>query len=270
VLVVGNDKEFGKPLSTLGAVTPIDISIPEGTTPQPSAGAEGTAPAKPAQTDPQAKALLEKFVAFIGGADKVDAVKAIHQISSAEQDTPQGTISLDTDTYTVFPDQFHSIVRTAQLPAPMHIIVSSAGAWMSLEGQGTRDMPSSVKQDRLSSIRRGPLAVAQHAKDFTISMDEKVADGQTISITGDGVNVRWVLDPQSGRLLRSNFTASGQQGPVQRTIEFSDWRPAGGLNLPYKAVVQENGQQAGSEQIKSYEFNPKIDPKLFEKPEIAP
>jgi zinc protease len=270
VLIVGNDKEFVKPLSTLGTVTPIDISIPEGTTPQPSAGAEEAAPAKPAQTDPQAKALLEKFVAFIGGADKVNAVKAIRQVSSAEQNTPQGTIALDTDTYTEFPDQFHSIVRTAQLAAPMHVIVSSAGAWMSMEGQGTRDMPASMKQDRLSSIRRGPLAIAQHLSDLTIAMGEKAADGQTINISGDGVNVRWVLDPQTGRLLRSSFTASGQAGPVQRTIEFSDWRPAGGLNLPYKATVQENGQPAGSEQIKSYEINPKIDPKLFEKPNETP
>jgi zinc protease len=268
VLVVGNDKEFVKPLSTLGPVTPIDISIPEGTTQQPTGGAEGAT--KPAQLDPQANVLMDKFVAFLGGADKVNAVKAIHQVSSAEQNTPQGTLSLDTESYTVFPDQFHSIVRTAQLPAPMHVVVSSAGAWMSLEGQGTRDMPASMKQDRLSSIRRGPLAVAQHANDYTISMGEKVADGQTINITGEGVSVRWVLDPQTGQLLRSSFTATGQQGPIQRTIEFSDWRPAGGLNLPYKAVVQENGQQAGSEQIKSYEINPKIDPKLFEKPEIAP
>jgi zinc protease len=29
VLVVGNEKEFEKPLSTLGTVTPIDITIPE-------------------------------------------------------------------------------------------------------------------------------------------------------------------------------------------------------------------------------------------------
>jgi hypothetical protein len=269
VLIVGNDKEFVKPLSTLGLVTPIDISIPEGTATQPSS-AEGAA-AKPAQTDPQAKALLDKFITFIGGADKVNAVKAIRQVSSAEQNTPQGTVALDTDTYTVFPDQFHSIVRTAQLPAPMHVIVSNAGAWMSLEGQGTRDMPASMKQDRLSSIRRGPLAVAQHAGEFMITLGDKSADGQAIDISGAGVSVRWVLDPQTGRLLRSSFTASGQAGPIQRTIEFSDWRPAGGLNLPYKAVVQENGQQAGSEQIKSYEINPKIDPKLFEKPsETAP
>jgi hypothetical protein len=62
-----------------------------------------------------------------------------------------------------------------------------------------------------------------------------------------------------------------QTWATSRTIEFSDWRPAGELNLPYKAVVQENGQPSGSEQIKSYEINPKIDPKLFEKPsETAP
>jgi hypothetical protein len=151
----------------------------------------------------------------------------------------------------------------------MHIIVSNAGAWMSIEGQGMQNMPSSMKQDRLNSIRRSPVVIAQHANDYTVAMGEKVADGQTITITGDGVNVRWVIDPQTGRLVRSTFTATGQQGPVERTVEFSDWRPEGGVNLPHKTIIKENGQQTGMEQVKSIEVNPKVDPKLFDKPNEA-
>jgi hypothetical protein len=41
VLVVGNDAEFDKPLSTLGPVTPIDITIP------PPPGEEQAKPARP-------------------------------------------------------------------------------------------------------------------------------------------------------------------------------------------------------------------------------
>ena len=264
VLVVGNDKEFGKPLSTVGKVVPIDITIPEPGAQQPATGE--AAASKPAQSDPQAKALLEKVIAFMGGADKINAVKAVHQTSSAEQVTPQGRIAIETDSYTVFPDQMHAIAKSPALPGVIHLILGPQGAWLSVEGQGTQAMPASVKQDRLASIRRGPLAVAQHASDLIVSGGEKAADGETIHISGDSIKVDWTVDPQSGKLLRSSFTSSGQQGPVQRTIEYSDWRQINGLNLPFKAVVTDGGKQAGSDTVNSLEINPKIDPKMFEKP----
>jgi zinc protease len=52
VLVVGNQAEFEKPLSTLGSVTPIDITIPE-----PGASSKS---AQPSSSNPEGRALLEK------------------------------------------------------------------------------------------------------------------------------------------------------------------------------------------------------------------
>ncbi len=54
VVVVGNGKEFGKPLTTVGKVIPIDISIPEESAPAPGGGGTGAAP-KPAQSEPHEK-----------------------------------------------------------------------------------------------------------------------------------------------------------------------------------------------------------------------
>lgn len=264
VLVVGNDKEFGKPLSTVGKVIPIDITIPEAGA-QPAAGG-GEAGAKPTQSDAQAKALLEKVVAFMGGAEKVNSVKSIHQTSSAEQMTPQGPVAIENDAYTVYPDQMHAVAKSPALPGVLHLILGPEGAWISIEGQGSQAMPSSMKQDRLNNLHRAPLAIAQHAGDVVVTSGEKSSDGQAIQISGNGVSVQWTVDPQSGKLLRSTFTTTGQQGPVQRTVEYSDWRPVNGLNLPFKAVISEDGKQVGSDTVKSFEVNPKIDPKMFEKP----
>jgi zinc protease len=61
VLVVGNAAEFDKPLSTLGPVKTIDISIP----PPPSAGQEAPAnePAKkPTASNPEGKVLPAKAI----------------------------------------------------------------------------------------------------------------------------------------------------------------------------------------------------------------
>ena len=266
VLVVGNDKEFVKPLTQLGQVTPIDITIPE-----PGAQATGARSA-PKQNSPEARALAEKVASFMGGAGKLAAVESIRQVSTIEQQTPQGPMTLESDTYTVPPEQSVSIVRTQRLPAPMHLILTPAGAWMSVEGMGSQAMPASMKQDRVAAIHRDPIYLLQHLGDagVTVSMGDKAADGQTIEISGDGVNVRWVIDPQSGRLVKSAFTATGQQGPVQRTVEYSDWRDASGIKLPFKREVTENGKPSGTETVKSFEINPTIDPKLFEKPAAGP
>jgi zinc protease len=260
VLVVGNQKEFQTPLSKLGPVVPIDIAIPEPGTAQATKG-------KPAESDPQAKALLEKFVNFMGGAQAAGGVKSVHTVSSGEQQTEQGQMQLETDTYTALPDETHATIKAPQFPAPIEMIIGKDGAWMAMQGQGSRDMPASAKQDRLASIHRSPIAIAQHAADESITMGEKTAEGQTIHISGNGVDVDWVIDPQTGRLVSSTFTAMGPQGPAKRTIVFSDWRAAGDLKVPFKAVVQENGKDIGSETITTYQINPPIDPKLFQKPE---
>src|SRR6202158_2427062 len=56
VLVVGNSKEFDKPLSALGSVKPIDITIP----PPPADKAQGVESTKPAASNAEGKALAAK------------------------------------------------------------------------------------------------------------------------------------------------------------------------------------------------------------------
>lgn len=272
ILVVGNDKEFVKPLATLGQVTTLDITIPEpGASPQSAGGGQAT---KPAQSDPQAKAILDRVIGFLGGANVVSGVKAVHQVSTGEQVTPQGMVTIDNDSYTVFPDHFYSVAKSAALPGVLHIIVGPEGSWISIEGQGSQAMPPSMKQERINSIRRAPLAIAQRANELTVTMGDQSPEAQVIHISGPGVDVQWAvdgIDPAAGKLLRSTFTTTGPQGPVQRTVEYSDWRAVSGVNIPFKATVLEGGKQVGSDTLKSAEINPKIDPKMFEKPsESAP
>ena len=88
---------------------------------------------------------------------------------------PQGTIALETDSYTVFPDQLHATAKSTALPGVLHLIIGPQGAWISIEGQGMQAMPPSMKQDRLNSMRRGPLAVAQHAGEMVVTSGEKSA-----------------------------------------------------------------------------------------------
>jgi zinc protease len=271
VLVVGNSAEFGKPLSSLGPVTPIDISIPPLGTP-----AEAASAPQPTQSDPKARALVEKFVSSIGGAEKLDSVKALHQKLVSTQHTPQGSITFNNDLTVQFPDKLRAAVIAEQLPGEMLIVVSPTSAFMSMTGAGTRDMPSSMKQDRLNTLKRDWIAIAQHAADpayvFTLGGTEKVGntEAQIVHVTGNGISVKWALDSQSTRLLQVSYQDVGQRGPVQRVIAYSDWRPVDGLTVPFQRSVTDDGQPSATEQVQTYEINPPIDVKLFEKPPDSP
>ena len=269
ILVVGNQAEFGKSLSTLGPVTNIDISIP-----QPGAGAAEAN--QPTKSDPKARALVEKFVSSIGGAEKLSAVKGLHQKLVSTQHTPQGSITFNNDMTVQFPDRLRAAVTAAQLPGEMLIVVSPSSAFMSMPGGGSREMSASMKQDRLNTLKRDWIVIAQHVSDpayvFSLGAREKVgnAEAQLVQISGNGISVQWALDAQTARLLQVSFQEAGPRGPVHRVIAYSDWRTADGLTVPFQRTVTEDGQPSATEQIQSYEFNPAIDANLFDKPADAP
>jgi zinc protease len=271
VLVVGNQAAFGKPLSSLGPVTPIDISIP------PLGATAGSAAAsQPTHSDPKARELVEKFVTSIGGAAKLDSVKAVHQKLVSTQQTPQGSITFNNDLTIQFPDKLRASVTAGQLPGEMLIVVSPSSAFMTMAGAGTQEMPSSLKEDRLTNLKREWLAIAQHAADpayiFSLGGAEKVGntDAQVVNISGSGIAVKWALDSQNARLLQVSYQDVGQRGPVERVISYSDWRQVDELTVPFKRVITENGEPSATEQIETYQLNPVVDAKLFRRPDEAP
>jgi hypothetical protein len=97
---------------------------------------------------------------------------------------------------------------------------------------------------------------------------EKIGDAPAavLDINADGATARWLVDPKTGLILRSAFTTSGQQGPIHREIDYSDYRPAEGLTLPFKRVTKDDGKPAASTEVKEVKINPVIDPKTFTKP----
>ena len=253
-------------------MTTIDISIP----PLGAPAATANAP-QATQSDPKARALVEKFVSSIGGAEKLASVKALHQKLVSTQQTPQGSITFNNDLTVQFPDKLRAVVIAGSLPGEMLIVVSPTSAFMSMTGAGTREMPSPMKQDRLNTLKRDWIAIAQHAADpayvFTLGGTEKVgaAEAQIVNVTGNGISVKWALDPQSARLLQVSYQDVGQRGPVQRVIAYSDWRPVDGITVPFQRSVTDDGQPSSTEQIQSYQINPALDARLFEKPaEAAP
>lgn len=263
VLVVGNTKDFDKPLSSLGTVKEIDITIP----PPPADKAEKADTAKPAASNPEGKALAAKVATAMGGLPKLHSIKTMH-ISIAESDG--GAPPNPVDVTVAFPDRMHIDIKTEQ--GALTIVAAPDNAFMSMAGMGTRSMPPAQKDEMLSQLHHDLVYVAQHADDpaftFTAAGTEKIGDvdAAILDIGGAIPWVRWYIDPKTGYILREKYKAMGQSGPFDGETNLADWRTADGLTMPYKHQNKQDGQETSNAEFKKIELNPAVDPRLFDKP----
>ena len=263
VLVVGNTKEFDKPLSSLGAVKEIDITIP----PPP---AEKEDSAKPAASNAEGKALAAKVATAMGGLPKLHSIKTMH-VSIAESDN--GAPPSPVDVTIAFPDRMHVDVQTPQ--GNLTIVASPEAAFMSMAGMGTRSMPPAQTTEMLSQLHHDLVYVAQHADDpaflFTAAGTEKIGDvdAAILDIGGAIPWLRWYIDPKTGYILREKYKAMGQSGPFDGETNLADWRTVDGLTMPYKHQNKQDGKETSNAEFKKIEINPTVDPKLFAKPAEA-
>jgi zinc protease len=273
VLVVGNTKEFDKPLSSLGTVKEIDITIPPppGTaTGSAAAGAAGDSD-KQTTSNPEGKALVAKVAAAMGGLPKLQSIKAMH-VSIAESDA--GAPPSPVDVILAFPDKMHIDVQTPQ--GNLTIVATPTEGFMSMAGMGTRSMPPDQKAEMLSQLHHDLVYIAQHADDptftFTAAGTEKIGDVDAAILDIGGVIpwVRWYVDPKTGHILREKYKAMGQSGPFDGESDLSDWKTEDGLTMPRQHANKQNGQETSTAEFKKIELNPAVDAKLFAKPAEAP
>jgi zinc protease len=272
VLVVGNTKEFDKPLSSLGTVKQIDITIP------PPPGAEKAAKeeesSKPTSSNDEGKALAAKVVAAVGGEAKLAAIKSVRAKITLTQKTPQGDFPMQMESVIVFPDHLHAEMQTPD--GTIRIVVTPDMAFVDLPNGQVQTWPESRKTESLEQIKRDPIFIASHSKDpnvfFRAAGTEKVGEveARIVDVNAAGAAIRWFVDPQTGHILKETYRTIGQHGPVQGETDLDNWKPLSGLTLPMLRHNKQDGQDSSTAEYTALEFNPAVDPKLFDKPAEKP
>src|SRR5690606_10699450 len=103
VLVLGNSEDFGEPVSALGDVEVLDVTIP--TAPPGEAGA---APAG----DAAGAALLGRALDALGGADAFAAIEAVRYEAETEAELNGQPVTLQSEATVVLPDRVHAMQQT--------------------------------------------------------------------------------------------------------------------------------------------------------------
>jgi len=263
VLVVGKPSDFDKPLSTLGAVTNIDITIP----PPPVEKQEATV-STPTASNAEGKALAARVVDSMGGLAKLKSVKSL-QADLTEKESESGPAT-PLHVTIVFPDRMHVDVQTPQ--GQISIVVTPDAGFMSAGSLGTQNLPEAQKHESLQQIRRDMIYIGQHLDDsafvFSAAGTEKIGELEThiLDIRSGDMAIRWFVDPESGHVVRETYQAIGRTGPFHGQTDLSDWKTNDGITLPAMHRNKEDGSDSSVVEFTRVQFNPPIDAKLFQEP----
>ena len=260
VLVVGKEKDFEKPLSSLGTVTPIDITIPEpGAAPKAggAAGAAATPPAPAASNDEGMK--LAKLVAgYIGGA----GITSIQRTMTATMKGPQGEMQMDMTALTQYPDSVKTVMTMPM--GTITRVVSPESSFM-ITPMGTQDLPSSQRDTALADLKTDMIVVTRNVNNpkyvFTAGGTEKIGsvDARVLTINADGPTVTWYVDPKTGQILRSVARDTA--------TDYADWKPWNNqITLPASMTITRNGEKQGEAKVTEVVFNPAVPEGAFKKP----
>jgi zinc protease len=248
IVAVGNPKEFGKPLGTLGlAVTSIDLTIPE-----PPGAAKVETPKADAASIERGRKLLQQAQQAVGGADKLAAIQDVTEVVELSMASMPPNMKVKRTNLWVAPDAFR---QESQLPFGTIMVYSDGkSGWMSTP-QGMRPLPGAqlkqVREELFRSYFR--LLLSDREPDRTVTSPE---DGVVEITDKEGNSVKLYIDSKTGLPAKEVYSAEQPGGPAGVMEEiFEDVQQAGDIKVPKKITVNQNGKKFGELIIQEYKFN---------------
>ena len=242
-VAVGNPKDFGTPLASLGMkVQPIDLTIPE-----PKKEAAQANPASLAK----GKALLERMQQSLGGADKLAAVKDLQFHAELEVFTPGASMKVKQTNSFIAPS---TVRQDNELPFMKQSVYSDgASGWIS-GMQGIANLsPPVLKQIQGEAFRQiASLALSDRDANRTVNQS---SDGVLDISSKDGESVHLTVDEKTGLPAKLAYQQSPAEGGTAVEESFSDWRDVDGLHLPYQWEVMQGGKKFANVTIADYKIN---------------
>ncbi len=243
VLVVGKQEDFDQPLSTLGAVNTIDISIP---VPKAEDG-----PAASAESLAQGKAIMEKSIQAMGGRDQINAIRTT--LSKGELVT-QG-MAMAVEGLMAYPDRIKFTITTPGGPMVMKL---SGGKGMAQSPQGSFPLPEAQVKPMLENVLRDPFYVVQNLEQYQVQYlgEKKFNDLDTLDLLVSGpVSCHYLVDKKSLQVVGCQYQGMTQSGPAAMEDIYSDFRSVDGVFFSFKAVSKADGQVASEMNIKEIKVN---------------
>ena len=232
-----------------------------------------------APVDPKAleaaKKIVEEALVVKGGRAKLAAIKSIKMVASGQTQIGPQTVPVETERTFVLPDK---IRIDALLMSRVKVVIAVVGNKGWQIGPDPKTGNSTIADFGGADVKpidferwREPelilLKAADPAAKLTPLPDESI-DGKpqtVVSLASPfGIDLVLYIDKKTKLLSRVSYS----EGATAETDDFSDYKDVKGIKVAHKRKSSGTGPQGRSTDldIKSVEFDPAIDPKVFEKP----
>ena len=251
-VAVGNPQDFGTPLTALGKVEPIDLTIPE-------PKKETTAAAVDPATREKGKQLLQRVQTALGGADKLAAVKDLVYHAQVAVETPGAVMKVKQTNSYLAPS---SLRQDIELPFGKQSVYSDGTTGWIASIQGMMGVsPAVLKQVRGEVFRQMVrLAVSDRQEGVTVSL---AGPGAVEISSKEGESARLEVDEKTGLPLKISYPQEGGQGTVVQ--EYSDWRDVGGMKMPFHWEITQAGKKFATVTVDDYKVNSGLTPEVLGK-----
>jgi len=264
IVVLGKASGFQPPLSAMGKVTPVDITIPP---PRQAALGEATP-----QAIARGKQLLSQARDSVGGLERLRQLKDYTMASELTLTTPQGQFSMQTETTVNLQGRMLSRMTT-----PMGEIsqgYDGQTAWMRTP-QGVREVPSSQRGEVENSFFRETMRLLRDFESAGVivqALGEQELQGkkvQAVAIREDArkFQVKLYVDPDTNLPAGKSYTAALMGAPGEIQEVYSEWRETGGLKWPARTQLYRDGQKIGESLVREVKVNPGLPDSAYRKPE---
>lgn len=220
------------------------------------------------------KVLIDKAVAAIGPAARIDALSTYQEEALATSRTPQGDVQSKFRMLRGYPGQ---VRREQERPFGLLVDVLTSESGFSVvvsdNSRPARELSLIARQDLGRQLSRSGLEIVRARKQSgfeaayrgTVKVEGAALEEVDVSINGDRVQLG--IDSATARIVqikyRGRVPSSGEFGEV--VLTFSDFQEVDGLTLPFKRSGSVNGvtQPQFDLAIQSIVLDGKLDPSIF-------
>jgi photosynthetic reaction center cytochrome c subunit len=249
-----------------GSIKPVATPIITSDNPRTEEAA-GERPGEVKPALPTADQLLDKYLAAIGGAEKLQKITTRAQKGTL---TAFGDQHFPVDIYSKAPDKRHSVMHLKN--GDSVTAFDGKQGWLSIPGR--LHMMSAAENDavRIDADLYFPVHLKSLYQKFTVDSGEKIEGHETYLVVGESEGkppLRLYFDKESGLLLRLIRYAETALGRNPTQIDYADYRDANGVKMPFRWTLARPGNRF-TIQIEQVQQNIPVDDSKFVPPPPPP
>ena len=260
LMVVGNEGDFDRPVSSFGEVTTLDITIP--------AMADASADVERSdEAIARGRDLIQRMSTKIGGNDPSE-ITSLRRSMQMKVSMGGQEMGLSEVTEGRLPDQMRLTMKT---PMGDQTMVMNGDSGFAIAGGQIQDLPAAMVAEQRAGLRRELMMLALYAHDIdAVASDSDIVGGEqcdnvVANIEDTGTTLCIAGD---GRVLRQSYQGKNPMSgaPGKMVITYDDYRDIEGLSIPFHRNMTFEGQPLVDSTVDGFDVNPALDPTIFEKP----